>query len=244
MRVTAADRENVERWIRSAELGRANRYHPFHPRGLYAQSYMREHFVRVIVENDVPLDEMDILDIGCGDGAWCRYFAELKGTVDGIVGVDLSDERLAIARGLSPIEYVRGDMTNLHTFLDRPFDFVSAFVSLMFLRDAGELRSVLSSVYGLVRPGGYFFVYEQEQEHDPDADFSGWSRRQIVAAGTSAGFEIVVQRPLYKMLLGRAHPIEGMSFKRMAWHRAAESVVPGRWAYYAVLFRRPRTKDG
>jgi SAM-dependent methyltransferase len=235
-----SDRANVHRWLRGADAGTpANRYHPFNPRGLYAQSYQRESFVRLIVENEIPLDRMEILDLGCGDGTWCRYFAELKATTEGIAGVDLSRERLAIARALSPIRYLEGDITQLPSlFPGQQFDFVSAFVSLMFLRDRSELSAVLSGVRDLLRPGGYFYVYERDEKHDEAADSSGWPLALLISRARAAGFEVVDHRHLFKVLLGRLAPLELMSFKRMDAWRAAERFIPGRWGFCALLLRR------
>jgi SAM-dependent methyltransferase len=238
------DRENVHRWARNATVGPANSYHPFTPRGLYAQSYQRERFIRMIVENEIPLDQMEILDLGCGAGTWCRYFSELKGTTDGIVGVDLSAERLKLARSLSPIEYIEGDITRLPEFLDRNFDFVSAFVSLMFLRDSSELRTVLADVYDALRPGGYFFVYERDERHELARDASGWPRTELSEEIRAAGFDVVAEHPLFKVLLGMKNPLEGTSFGSMEWARLAERLLPGSWAFYAILARSAEAEHG
>jgi SAM-dependent methyltransferase len=236
--VMSDDRTNVHRWVREAQAGTRNRYHPFNPRGLYGQSYQRERFVRLIVENEIPLDQMEILDLGCGTGTWCRYFAELKGTNDGITGVDVSPERLSQARSLSPIDYVEGDITRLPSLFSRQFDFVTAFVSLMFLRDPSELHAVFLGVHELLRPGGYFYVYERDGEHDPKSDASGWPLRTLASEAHSAGFEVVVEQRLHKVLLGHVDPIDAISFKIMDLWRVAERIVPGRWAFYAFLARK------
>jgi SAM-dependent methyltransferase len=231
------NRDSVHNWAREAGSGTSNRYHPFAPRGLYGQSYLRERFVRLIVENAIPLDQMEILDLGCGTGTWCRYFAELKGTMEGIVGVDLSEERLAVARSLSPIEYVQGDITDLSGLIDRQFDLVSAFVSLMFLRDRHELRSVFMSVRELLRPGGYFVVYERDEMHGASAP-SGWPLSELMQDLSAMGLAPIAHRRLYKVLLGILDPSQRMTFGSADLVPALERFVPGRWAGYMIVAKR------
>ena len=61
---------------------------------------------------------MDVLDVGCGTGAVTRILAE-RVSPGRVVGIDLSEERLSIARDLAEeqevpnVEYVRADVRDL-----------------------------------------------------------------------------------------------------------------------------------
>ena len=67
----------------------------------------------------VPLyPGMDVLDVGCGTGAVTRILAE-RVSPGRVVGLDLSEERLSVARdlarekGVSNVEYVKADVRDL-----------------------------------------------------------------------------------------------------------------------------------
>jgi SAM-dependent methyltransferase len=73
-------------------------------------AYGRERLAALFARNEIRLDEIDILDLGCGNGEWCRFFADVEQTTDGTVGVEVADRFFTIARALSPIEYFHADM--------------------------------------------------------------------------------------------------------------------------------------
>lgn len=229
--------EAVLRW--SSERERLTTYHPLAPVGCYGQNYLRERFARLVAEESVSLLAMDILDLGSGSGTWCRWFAELKGTTEGIVGLELDESALVRARSLSPITYVHGDMRSLADAVERHrFDFVTAFVSLMFLRDVGELDAVLRGVHETLSDRGYFLIEEQEAVHDPEAPWSGWPVALVSSRARAAGFTVVAQVGLLKRLFNRFDSYYRASFANMDWLRAAERVLPGRYQYYYLLLRK------
>lgn len=234
------ERANVRRWADRVGGGPDDDiYHPLNAVGLYGQNYQRERFCRMIVENSVPLDRMEILDLGSGKGGWSRFFAELKQTTQGITGLEQSQRLIAHASRLSPIEYVQGDMTHLDVFAAGRFDFVSACVSLMFLRDVEELDTVLEGVNRVLRPGGYFFVSELDEPHASERDHSGWPRLELRTRAAAAGFQHVSETGLFKVFCGRFDAYYGVTYPRMDWYRIAERFLPGRWGYYYLLMRKP-----
>jgi ubiquinone/menaquinone biosynthesis C-methylase UbiE len=229
--------DGVLQWSKRREA--LTMYHPLAPVGCYGESYLRERFARLIAEHEIPLSSMHILDLGSGSGAWCRRFSEIKGTTDGIVGLELDEQALAGARSLSPIGYVRGDMRSLPDAVrEHRFDFVTAFVSLMFLRDVSELDTVLRGVREVLSDRGYFLIEEQEAVHDPEAPWSGWPVTQVEARARAAGFTVVARKGLFKRLLNRFDSYYRASFANMDWLRAAERVLPGPYQYYFLLLRK------
>jgi SAM-dependent methyltransferase len=233
-------RDGVLEWEARVSGGaEENRYHPLNPHGLYGSHYLREHFVRLTVGLGIRVDQAEILDLGSGKGAWCRYFAELKGTTEGIVGIEQSPGALAYARRLSDITYVEGDMVDVGRMGAGDVDLVTAFVSFMFLKDAEELAKVLAGINDRLRPGGHVLVYEKDTPHAPGESWSGWPRQQMTDLLTGAGLEVVASEGLFKVFLGRLDSYRDVSYRRMDWMRVAERVLPGRWGYYFVLARKP-----
>jgi SAM-dependent methyltransferase len=93
-----------------------------------------------------------ILDLGCGEGRVARVLAADDNDV---VGVDLSDKLLAIARDHDSrrITYVHADVCTTEWWDGQPFDGV---VSSMALMDIDDLEGALTTVAATLRPSGWF----------------------------------------------------------------------------------------
>lgn len=93
-----------------------------------------------------------ILDLGCGQG---RIARNLAGAGNRVVGVDLSEELLAIAAraGQAGIEYIHADVCRLDWWDRSAFD---GIISSMALMDIDDLRGAVATAAATVRPGGWF----------------------------------------------------------------------------------------
>ena len=94
-----------------------------------------------------------ILDMGCGAGFLTR---ELSNLGHQVVGVDLSEESLKIARKLDPkTTYLRADVTAV-PFESKSFDAVSA---MDLLEHVENPTAVIQEASRLLKPGGLFFFH-------------------------------------------------------------------------------------
>jgi ubiquinone/menaquinone biosynthesis C-methylase UbiE len=89
-----------------------------------------------------------VLDVACGTGIVARTAADLVGSAAGIVGVDLNEAMLSVARKIrADIEWRQADAASL-PFADGAFDVVVSQMALMFLPDRpaaiGEMARVAS----------------------------------------------------------------------------------------------------
>lgn len=99
-----------------------------------------------------------VLDLGCGSGRDAKNFTE-KGY--SVIGVDLSDKLLEIARENAPqAEFKLMDIADLN-FPDGYFDGVWAAGSLLHL-PKGEVPGVIGKVYDLLKPEGVFYISVKE----------------------------------------------------------------------------------
>lgn len=124
----------------------------------YAPRPEQEKFVALLPKNAT------ILDAGCGPGRDCEYFVkqELK-----IVGVDLSDKLLDIAKQRVPkASFSKQDLRAL-IFPPNSFDGIWACASLLHLHRA-EVPQVLENFFHLLKPGGVLFVMVKEGTGEAD----------------------------------------------------------------------------
>jgi ubiquinone/menaquinone biosynthesis C-methylase UbiE len=97
-----------------------------------------------------------VLDVCCGSGASATPAAERTGTGGSVLGVDLAENLLqlartkAINRGLTNIDFQRGDMLNLG-LPDFHFNAVICVFGIFF---ATDMQVAVRELWRLVRPGG------------------------------------------------------------------------------------------
>src|SRR3989338_310015 len=99
-----------------------------------------------------------VLDLGCGTGYPAILAAQAVESQGSVVGLDLSEEMLAVARrkakflGLSNVKFQAEDATTL-PFETASFDSVISRFCLMFLP---EIPLTVSEISRVLKPGGYF----------------------------------------------------------------------------------------
>ncbi len=117
-------------------------------------------------DNDVYLDEFlsylqkgdKILDLGCGTGRITAYYAK-KGF--SVVGTDLSEKMLAIARKKHPeLIFLRQDMRKID-FPENSFDAISLAYSLFHLTKK-EASVLLADIYSALKDNGIVILILQE----------------------------------------------------------------------------------
>jgi ubiquinone/menaquinone biosynthesis C-methylase UbiE len=92
-----------------------------------------------------------VLDVACGTGIVARTAAERTGPVGRVIGLDLNEAMLTVARRVRPdLDWRRGDAASL-PFPDDSFDVALCQSGLMFLPDPAVAVGEMARV---VRPGG------------------------------------------------------------------------------------------
>lgn len=91
-----------------------------------------------------------VLDVACGTGVVTREVADRLGEITAVVGLDLNEAMLTVARRLRPeLSWQRGDATAL-PFPPDTFDVVLCQMALMFF----EPTTALTEMARVARPGG------------------------------------------------------------------------------------------
>ncbi len=98
-----------------------------------------------------------LLHLGCGGG---HLDWTLKRELE-IVGVDRSEDMLALARSLNPeVRYEIGDMRAAD--LGKTFDAVAVFDSITYMRTLEDLRATFRTARRHLNEGGVFVTYAEE----------------------------------------------------------------------------------
>lgn len=131
----------------------------------WKQSYGKDgdyHHKNTLIPNMVEMASQiekkptSVLDVGCGYGKLCRYFAENGCQV---AGIDLSEGMLWYAKEeerKNPlgITYSQGDATKLDTYYEK--NSRDLVISNMAVMDMPHHNEVFKQVYDILQPNGYF----------------------------------------------------------------------------------------
>jgi SAM-dependent methyltransferase len=116
----------------------------------------------LLAELGVPTGGARAVDLGCGAG---HTVAELASAYDEVVGVDLSEPLLDLARRHVPgARFVAADLATFHDGGGDGFDLVFSSTALHHVDD---LPRALANVRALTRPGGWVVLRDVVRMADP-----------------------------------------------------------------------------
>lgn len=122
-----------------------------------AEPYTR--VFREIKRLGTNLQEAKILDIGCGDGEWGRFYAELTQSPRNITGIEIEQQRIDYALKINPL--INYECIDVSKFKGK-FDIITANVVMMYF--FSELGAVLNKIHDSLEDNGYFIWMDAEAE--------------------------------------------------------------------------------
>ena len=171
------------------------------------------------IENFAPKKELNkfvsllpkngkILDVGCAAGRDSFYLAD-KGFK--VVGIDLSEELLKIARKKgSHVDFQKQDMRKLK-FAPFSFEGIWASAAILHLTRA-ETPAVLKQFYKLLKIGGNLFISVKQGEGEADV-------REELSGGLSRHFTFFQNNELKNLLMNAGFKVvEIYSWKKRPRH--------------------------
>lgn len=127
------------------------------------------------------LKDLKVLDLGCGAGRDVYLLSQLVGESGKVVGIDMTDEQLQVAKNHSEyhakkfnykksnVEFIKGDLEQLDKLDLEPGTF-DLIVSNCVINLVPNKEKVLKDCYSLLKPGGeiYFSDVYCDRRVDPE----------------------------------------------------------------------------
>ena len=156
-----------------------NIYHPRNPMGNLFTEHNHALLIEALNHLNLDLHSLQILDIGCGYGAWLRFLVELGALPGNCAGVDISAQRIAIASEKNPaIKWQNESLSNLE-YNNAKFDLVFQTVVFSSIMDSDLREDIAQKMENVLQPGGHIFWVDL-QKTVPDK-LTGFSEADVQA---------------------------------------------------------------
>lgn len=126
-----------------------------------------------------PLNERQILDVGCGTGGMLGELRRWGALPSQLTGIDLLPGYIEAARANEPeVTFLCGSAAEL-PFADASFDLVLAFTVFSSLLDLEVARAVAGSMNRVLRPGGAVVWYDLRHGNPSNRNVRGIRREEL-----------------------------------------------------------------
>jgi glycosyltransferase involved in cell wall biosynthesis/ubiquinone/menaquinone biosynthesis C-methylase UbiE len=126
-----------------------------------------------------PVENLKVLDVGCGTGAILRRFEEWGAKPENLVGIDLIPERIKKAQELYPhMRFILGDAAEMD-FPNSSFDLVVVSTVFSSILNNHVAHTIAGRIWHVLRPGGAVLWYDFRYNNPKNPNVRGITRREI-----------------------------------------------------------------
>jgi len=158
----AGNLDDIKRaYSRRSEAGDKERYSLWEQGPLFRFQELQRAILKLLDRQGFrPLEEVRILDVGCGNGGLLRDLVNYGANPANLSGIDLLEDRIASARRLSPHLDLRVVNAAELPFPDDSFDLALAFTVFSSIKDAEMREAVAAEIMRVLRKGGALLWYD------------------------------------------------------------------------------------
>lgn len=144
------------------EPGEADSWTPLHnPFELSYRLCLFYALTEAVERAAVPVDSLEVLDVGCGNGRTTRMYLDLGLRPERLVGLDLRPGAIALAGRLNPsIRFVCQE-GNAIPFPDASFSWASLITVFSSIQDQESRQYLIDEIHRKLKPGGHLFYFDR-----------------------------------------------------------------------------------
>jgi ubiquinone/menaquinone biosynthesis C-methylase UbiE len=226
---------NEETRIRDAYGRRGNlaRYSWFNRAHLLGMQEIEAAVLKALWRHGVTsLEDVRLLDVGCGTAVWIREFIKWGAQPQHIYGLDLLDDRILEAGRLCPagVTLACGSAADLH-FENSAFDLVLQSMLFSSVLDSEMRRRIAAEMLRVVKPNGLVLWYDHRYNNPRNADVRRITKEEMYELFPTCDIEferLTLAPPLARLVAPRSS----------ALYRALGSIPSLRTHYLAVIRKR------
>lgn len=195
-------------------------------------------------QRGMDFGEARFLEVGCGDGRWTRFIAEVTHKPENITGTDLSAPRIALAKKMNPaIDYQVADVVS--DKINVTSNVILAWDVFMHLPREEEIRKALKNINTALAPNGLFIVFESwagsHFRAPPDSESWGYHPDELKLLVQSEGFKPVYEEMVFKVLpwLGHSEQLYGGRLPDWFIH-LLERTMPGKPGNFFQIYLKTK----
>ena len=203
------ERYNKEKVIDSYK--ESNVYSLLNPVGFYTQQRINEviriFLKEVLLQTQKEIDNIKVLDAGCGKGGWTRGMLDFIGNPNNLSGMEYSDNRIRHCRDMNPaIHYFEGDITKAiisNEYFDGPYDGIVCADVLMHIRQKKDVLSALKNMRDALEENGILLWYDtlaKTHFDEYDSECQGFSEKEMDMFANECGLELVKSMNFFKQI--------------------------------------------
>ena len=171
--------------------------------------------------NFSTLSDKKILDIGCGDGGELRNFIKYGAKPNHLFGIELLEDRIEIAKDVSPnINFRCGNALNL-PYEDESFDIVAQFTVFTSILKKGIKKDIAKEMLRVLKKEGIILWYDFSYNNPRNPDVKGIKKKEIVNLFPNCKFtfkRVTLAPPIVRFIAPRSwllsYLFEKLSFLR------------------------------
>jgi ubiquinone/menaquinone biosynthesis C-methylase UbiE len=139
-------------------------WHPRNPVSISYRHALESRLVELFNQAGLKLDELEILDIGCGIGNLLRFCLSLGADPQKLYGIDLIQSRIEAGRQLSPatVTFNQGDAQDL-PYPDQSMDLVCFFTVFSSILESKTRQNVARQASRVLKSGGMMLWYDMRR---------------------------------------------------------------------------------
>lgn len=177
--LTSPDAEEARiRAVYARREPRSWRYSPFNPAQLLSTHEVEAGVTRLLRRH--RLEDLTILDIGCGGGSWLRRLIDWGARPENLTGIDLLPDRIAEAIRLSApsLNLICGSaaQTGLPS---ASFDLIFQFTVFTSILDVHLKHRLAAEMLRLLKPSGVIVWYDYHANNPRNHDVRGVKKPEI-----------------------------------------------------------------
>lgn len=184
---------------------------------LMLQSRERK-MIQYLNTTDLDLSQIQLLDIGCGNGNEMRRFVSYGANPSNCFGIDLVPERITEAKQISPNMNFICQNAQKTNFENCQFDLITQFTCFSSILDPTMKENIAKEMHRILKPGGYILWYDMGEklvrEH-----YRGISTSEIKQLFPNYRFtfeKITLNMRLSKILIA-IHPLLAGLLESLKW---------------------------